>query len=175
MDAQATSTDGTESNTHHVASLVRQCNTCYQHSNNFQNPSRDSTTGSGLAKIQPQVKVNPSLGSTTRLSEQGKIRRQIMPHKYNQQLLDCVHTGPWKTPTSALHTPNFNTTDNASYKQGTTITERCNNEHITKRKETEPSTTKRSANKAEENSRANITNGYITNTSEATITASTTA
>ena len=32
------------------------------------------------------------------------IRRQIRPHKYNQQLLDCVHTAPWKTPASALHT-----------------------------------------------------------------------
>ena len=30
MDAQATSTDGTENSIHHCASLVRQCNTCYQ-------------------------------------------------------------------------------------------------------------------------------------------------
>ena len=32
-----------------------------------------------------------------------------MPHKYNRQLLDCVHTGPWKTPGSALHTPTLAT------------------------------------------------------------------
>ena len=32
-----------------------------------------------------------------------------MPHKHNQQLLDCVHTGPWKTPASALHTPTLAT------------------------------------------------------------------
>ena len=37
------------------------------------------------------------------------IRRQKLPHKYNQQLLDCVHTGPWKTPASALPTPTLTT------------------------------------------------------------------
>ena len=32
-----------------------------------------------------------------------------MPHKYDQQLLDCVHKGPWKTPASALPTPTLTT------------------------------------------------------------------
>ena len=32
-----------------------------------------------------------------------------MPHKYSQQLRDCGHTGPWKTPASALHTPTLAT------------------------------------------------------------------
>ena len=48
-------------------------------------------------------------GSTTGLSEQGQSEGRIRPHKYNQQQLDCVNTGPWKTPASALPTPTLTT------------------------------------------------------------------
>ena len=46
---------------------------------------KDTTTGESL------------LGIDNRIARARTIRRQIMPHKYNQQQLDCVNTGPWKT------------------------------------------------------------------------------
>ena len=39
----------------------------------------------------------------------------------------CTHRSMEDTSISAAHTNSYNTIDNASYKQGTTITERCNN------------------------------------------------
>ena len=51
----------------------------------------------------------PLLAIYNKIVRARTIRRQIMPHKYNQQLLDCVHTGPRKTPASALHTPTLAT------------------------------------------------------------------
>ena len=60
---------------------------------------------SGLAR--KQLRVSPFL-STTGLSER-TIRRQVMPHKHNQQQLDYVNTGLWKTPASALPTPTLTT------------------------------------------------------------------
>ena len=54
---------------------------------------KDTTTGESL------------IGIYNKIGRARTIRRQIMPHKYNQQLLDCIHTGPWKTPASALPTP----------------------------------------------------------------------
>ena len=43
---------------------------------------KDTTTGESL------------IGIYNKIVKARTIRRQIMPHKYNQQLLDCVHTGP---------------------------------------------------------------------------------
>ena len=60
-------------------------------------PGKETTTGESL------------LGIYNKIVRARTIRRQIMPHKYNQQLLDCVHTGQWKTPASALHTPTLAT------------------------------------------------------------------
>ena len=54
---------------------------------------KDTTTGESL------------LGIYNRIVRARTIRRQILPHKYNQQQLDCVNTDPWKTPASALPTP----------------------------------------------------------------------
>ena len=58
---------------------------------------KDTTTGESL------------IGIYNKIVRARAIRRQIMPHKYKQQLLGCVHTGPWKTPASALHTPTLAT------------------------------------------------------------------
>ena len=116
---------------------------------------KDATTGESL------------VGTRNKVVRARTIRRQIMPHKYNQQLLE-------DTSINTAYTYSHDTSYNASNKQSTHISEGCSNEHSSRRQETERSTSKRSANKAEENSRANITNGYITNTSEATSTASTT-
>ena len=58
---------------------------------------KDTTTGEPLS------------GTYSKIVRARTMRRQIMPHKYNQQLLDCVHTGPWKTPASALPTPTLTT------------------------------------------------------------------
>ena len=82
---------------------------------------KDRTTGESL------------IGIYNKIVRARTIRRQIMPHKYNQQPLDCVHTGPWKTPASAAYTDSHNTIDNTSYKQDATITERHNNEHSSRR------------------------------------------
>ena len=49
------------------------------------------------------------IGTYSKIVRARTIRRQIMPRKDNQQLLDCVHTGPWKTPASALPTPTLKT------------------------------------------------------------------
>ena len=56
---------------------------------------KETTTGESL------------LGIYNKIVRARTIRRQIMPRKYNQQLLACVH--PWKTPASALHTPTLTT------------------------------------------------------------------
>ena len=58
---------------------------------------KDTTTGESL------------VGTCNKIVRARTIRRQIKPHKYNQQLLDCVHTGPWKTPASALPIPTLTT------------------------------------------------------------------
>ena len=55
---------------------------------------KDTTTGESL------------IGIYNKIVRARTIRRQIMPHKYNQQLLD---TAPWKTPASALPTPTLTT------------------------------------------------------------------
>ena len=87
------------------------------------------------------------------------VRRQIMPHKYNPQLLDCAHTGPWKTPASALRTPTLTTpltmpatSEAPSQKDATTSAAA----------EGKRQTAGQASDQPEENSRANITNGYIT-------------
>ena len=51
----------------------------------------------------------PLIGTYNKIVRARTIRTQIVPHKYNQQLLDCVHAGPWKTPASALPTPTLTT------------------------------------------------------------------
>ena len=89
-DAQATSTDGAESNTHHFASLVRQCNLEPRFYNEIW-LGKDTTTGESLIGVY------------------NKIVRARTPHKYSQQLVDCVHTGRWKTPASALRAPTLAT------------------------------------------------------------------
>ena len=55
------------------------------------------------------------------------------------------------------------------------VSEGCSNKHSSREQETKHSTVERTTAKAEEDSRANITHGYITGTSETTIIASTTA
>ena len=59
---------------------------------------KDTTTGESLIGI-----YNKILRART-------IRRQIKPHKYNQQLFDVINMGPWNTPASALTTPTMPTT-----------------------------------------------------------------
>ena len=71
---------------------------------------KDTTTGESL------------VGTFHKIVRARTIRRQIMPHRHNQLLLDCAHTGPWKTPAS---TYSHNTSYNASSKQSTHITAGC--------------------------------------------------
>ena len=108
MDAQATSTDGTESNIHtplcefgetvqHMLPTVKQFPRLEPRFYNGIWLGKDTTTG------------EPLLGIYNKIVRARTIRRQIMPHKYNQQLLDCVRTGPWKTPASALRAPTLAT------------------------------------------------------------------
>ena len=59
---------------------------------------KDTTTGESLIGI-----YNKILRART-------IRRQIKPHKCNQQLFDVINMGPWNTPASALTTPTMPTT-----------------------------------------------------------------
>ena len=110
-------------------------------------PGKDTTTGESL------------LGIYNKIVRARTIRRQIMPHEYNRQLLDCVHTGPWKTPASAPHTPTL----------ATPLTMPATSKAPPSQKDATTSTA------AGENNRANISHGYITSTPEATSTASTTA
>ena len=72
---------------------------------------KDTTTGESV------------IGIYNNIVRARTIRRQIMPDKYNQQLLDCVHAGPWKISTA--YTNSHHTSDNASSSQSTYITERC--------------------------------------------------
>ena len=79
------------------------------------------------------------------------------------------------TSISTAHTDSHTTSNNATSKQNNYITEGCSNKHGSREQETKHSTVERTTAKAEEDSRANITYGYITGTSETTIIASTTA
>ena len=88
------------------------------------------------------------LGIYNRIVRARTIRRQMMPHKHNQQQLDCVNTGPWNTPASALPTPTLTTPPDAIYRQSNIITEGCNNKYNSRRQKTEHVTGKRSTNKA---------------------------
>ena len=63
--------------------------------------------GETVQHMLPTVKQFPRINN--KIVRARTISRQIMPHKYNQQLLDSVQTGPWKTPASALHTPTLAT------------------------------------------------------------------
>ena len=57
-------------------------------------------------KVLQRHLAEPLIGTNNKSVRARTIKRQIMPLKYNQQLLDCVHTGPWNTPASpTLTTP----------------------------------------------------------------------
>ena len=59
---------------------------------------KDTTTGESL------------IGKYNKIIRARTIRRQIKPHKYNQQFFDVINMGPWNTPASALTTPTMPTT-----------------------------------------------------------------
>ena len=61
------------------------------------------------------------------------IRRQIKPHKYNQQLFDVINMGPWSTPAYADNADNNHANDAAITTTTTAdgkATQGRNNEHI---------------------------------------------
>ena len=143
-----------------------------------------AATVTQFPKPEPRFYNGIWLGTTTGESLIGiynkivrarRVRRQIVPHTYNQQLLDCVHTGPWKTPASALPTPAFTTpltmpaASEAPPSQKNATTSAAAEGKRQSAAQASDQQTKQN------NNRANITNGYITNTSEATSIASTTA
>ena len=107
------------------------------------------------------------IGIYNKIARARTSRRQIMPL--------CTHRSMEDTSISTAYTDSHITSNNAISKQNNSITEGCSNKRSSRKQETKRSTVERTTAKAEEDSRANITYGYITGASETTITASTTA
>ena len=101
MDEQATSTGGQENN----APLCKLGETAqYMMPTIKQFPKLEPRffTGTWLGKGTTAVEC--IIGIYNRMVRARATRRQVTHHKHNQQLLDCVNPGPWKTPASTLPT-----------------------------------------------------------------------
>ena len=70
MATQATSADETKTTDHHSVNLVKQYNTCYQQSSNFQRWNSASSEPFGLEKTQQQEKLSWELATKSSEKEQ---------------------------------------------------------------------------------------------------------
>ena len=119
------------------------------------------------------------VGTYNKIVRARTITRQIVPHKYNQQLLDCVHTGPRKTPAPTLTTPATMPASKApaSQKDSATITAAEGKRHSTsqssdqrtkQKKTAEPTSPMATSPHTSERTSVASTTAYITQEKEMT-------
>ena len=117
---------------------------------------KDTTTGKSL------------IGIYNKIGRARTIRRQIMPHKYTQQPLDCVRAQVQGRHPHQHCLHQLSPHQRQCQQQSKHLHHRKMQQPASEGKRQSASAVESSKTKAEEESRTNITNGYITNTSEAT-------